>query len=103
MSDENCGSEAPRAFSEELAKRIRQGLPRRTGIDEKKTFGGVGSLLHGDLLVGVWKESLVVRLDPSEAAEALKEPHVSESKLRGRAMKGWVLVGPEGMKDDNQL
>jgi hypothetical protein len=30
------------AFSEELAERIRQGLARRKGIEEKKMFGGIG-------------------------------------------------------------
>ena len=42
--------------------RIRQRLARRKGFGEKKMFGGVGFLLNGNLLVGVWKESLVVRL-----------------------------------------
>jgi hypothetical protein len=30
------------AFSEELAERIRQGLARRKGVEEKKMFGGIG-------------------------------------------------------------
>ena len=50
------------AFSEALAERIRLGLARLKGIEEKKMFGGVGFLLPGNLLVGVWKDSLVVRL-----------------------------------------
>ena len=41
------------AFSEELAKRIRQGLARRKGIEEKKMFGGIGFLLNGNMLVEV--------------------------------------------------
>ena len=43
------------AFSKELAERIRQGLARRKGIEEKKMFGGIGFLLNGNMLVGVWK------------------------------------------------
>ena len=91
------------AFSEELAERIRQGLARRKGIEAKKMFGGVGFLLHGNMLVGVWKDSLIVRLGPDEGDEALKEPHVKEFDITGRAMKGWVLVEPEGVEDDEQL
>jgi hypothetical protein len=91
------------AFSEELAGRIRQGLARRKGIKEKKMFGGVGFLLNGNLLVGVWKDSLIVRLGPEEGEEALREPHVSEFDITGRAMKGWVLVEPEGVKGDGEL
>ena len=91
------------AFSEELAERIRQGLARRKGVEEKKMFGGVGFLLHGNMLVGVWKDSLIVRLGPEEGEQALKEPHVSEFDITGRAMKGWVLVEPEGVEGDDQL
>ena len=91
------------AFSEALAERIRQELARRKGIEEKKMFGGVGFLLHGNLLVGVWKDSLILRLGPDEGEEALKELHVKEFDITGRPMKGWVLVGPHGIEEDAQL
>jgi hypothetical protein len=90
-------------FDEALAERIRHQLALRRNVEEKKMFGGVGFLLHGNLLVGVWKDSLVVRLGPGEEDEALKEPHVKEFDITGRAMKGWVLVGPGGVADDDQL
>ena len=91
------------AFDGTLAKRIRQQLARRRNVEQKKMFGGVGFLLNGNLLVGVWKDSLVVRLGPDEGDEALKEPHVKEFDITGRPMKGWVLIGLEGVKDDDQL
>jgi hypothetical protein len=46
---------------------------------------------------------LFVRLGPEEGDEALKEPYVSEFNITGRSMKGWVLVAPQGVKDDDQL
>src|SRR2546421_10130725 len=91
------------AFSELLAERIRQALARRKGIEEKKMFGGIGFLLNGNLLVGVWKDSLIVRLGPEPAEAALLEPHVNEFDITGRPMKGWVLVEPEGVTGDDQL
>jgi hypothetical protein len=91
------------AFSEALAERIRQRLARRKNVEEKKMFGGVGFLLNGNLLVGVWKESLVVRLGPDEGEAALLEPHVKEFDITGRPMKGWVLVEPEGVEGDDPL
>ena len=91
------------AFDEAVAERLRQGLARRKGIEEKRMFGGVGFLLNGNLLVGVWKDSLCVRLGPDQAGEALKEPHVREFDITGRPMKGWVQVGPEGVQNDEQL
>ena len=91
------------AFDESLAARIRDALARKKGVVEKKMFGGVGFLLHGNMLVGVWKESLVARLGPDQGEAALKQPHVKDFDITGRAMKGWVLVGPEGVQNDEQL
>jgi TfoX/Sxy family transcriptional regulator of competence genes len=91
------------AFDEALAERIRQRLARRKNVEEKKMFGGVGFLFNGNLLVGVWKDSLCVRLGPDQAEEALLEPHVEEFDITGRPMKGWVLVEPDGFKADAQL
>jgi TfoX/Sxy family transcriptional regulator of competence genes len=91
------------AFSEALVERIRHALARRKNVGEKKMFGGVGFLLNGNLLVGVWKDSLCVRLGPEQAEEALPEPHVKEFDITGRPMKGWVLVEPEGVDDDDQV
>jgi TfoX/Sxy family transcriptional regulator of competence genes len=66
------------AFSEPLAERIRHLLARRKHVEEKKMFGGIGFLLNGNLLVGVRKDSLLVR----QSHEALKEAHVNEFKIR---------------------
>ena len=91
------------AFDESLAARIRDSLARRKGVQEKKMFGGVGFLLNGNMLVGVWKDSLIVRLGPDEGEVALREPHVKEFDITGRPMKGWVLVEAEGVEGDDQL
>ena len=91
------------AFSETLAERIRRTLSRKKNLAEKKMFGGVGFLLNGNMLVGVWKDSLIVRVGPEQGEEALLEPHVKEFDITGRPMRNWVLVGPEGTQNDEQL
>ena len=91
------------AFSEELAERIRQRLARRKNVEEKKLFGCACFLLSGNVLAGVWKDSLIVRLGPDGAEEALKEPHVKDFDITGKPMKGWVQVGPAGVENDDQL
>jgi hypothetical protein len=45
------------AFNETLAERIRQGLARKKGIEEKKRFGGIGFLLNGKHACGRLKGS----------------------------------------------
>ena len=91
------------AFDESLAARIRDALARKKNIGEKKMFGGVCFLLHGNLLVGVWKDSLIACLGPDGGGEALLEPHVRAFDITGRPMRNWVLVEPEGVADDDQL
>jgi TfoX/Sxy family transcriptional regulator of competence genes len=91
------------AYSESLADRIRQILGQRRDITEKKMFGGVGFLLHGNMCVGVWKTSLIARLGPEQAEVALKEPNVVEFDVTGRPMKGWVMVEADGLETDKQL
>ena len=92
------------AFDEVLAERIRNRLARRKNITETKMFSGLAFLLNGNLLVGVRKDSLLVRLGPEQSDEALREAHVSEFQIRGRGtMKGWVVVGLEGLQGDDQL
>ena len=67
-------------------------------------FGGIGFLINGNLLVGVRKDSLLVRVGPEQSDEALQDAHVSEFKIAGRGtMRGWVLVALEDVENDYQL
>ena len=90
------------AFDESLAQRIRDALARKKGVVEKKMFGGACFLLNGNMLVGVWKEFLIARLGPDQE-EALLEPHVRKMDITGKPMKGWIMVEPEGVEDDEPL
>ena len=91
------------AYSESLARRIRHVIAGQRGITEKRMFGGIGFMLNGNMCVGVWKSSLIVRLGPERADAAMKEPHVVAFDITGRAMKGWAMVEPDGLETDEQL
>ena len=91
------------AFDEGLAQRIREHLVTRNDVNEKKMFGGVGFLLKGNMCVGVWKQSLVVRVGPDAYESALREAGVRQFDITGRAMTGWVLVGPSAIDTDDPL
>jgi TfoX/Sxy family transcriptional regulator of competence genes len=90
-------------FDATLAARMRAILARKDDIEERKMFGGVGFLLNGNMLVGVWKNSIIVRLGHDKYLDALAEPHVREFDITGKPMKGWIMVEPEGVQDDDQL
>lgn len=91
------------AFDENLAERIRQSLARRRNVEERKMFGGLCFLLNGNLLVGIWKDSLIARLGPDEGEVALLEPHVRAFDVAGKPMRNWVLVEPQGVEGDEAL
>lgn len=91
------------AASKLLVERIRHVLSRRRGITEKKMFGGVCFLLNGNMLVAVWNDSLIARLGVERAEIALTEPDIREMDLTGRPMKGWIIVGQDGIDSDQQL
>jgi TfoX/Sxy family transcriptional regulator of competence genes len=90
-------------FNEDSAQRARKSVARRKGFEEKKMFGGVGFLLNGNICVGVWKEFLILRLGLDAYEEALSDPYAREFDITGRAMKGWVMVEPDGFSDDRDL
>ncbi len=90
-------------YDEQLTGRIRKVVLRREGFVEKEMFGGVAFLFHGNMCFGVHKEDLVLRLGPQQGQQALEQPHVRPFDITGRPMKGWVMVSPDGMKDDASL
>ena len=91
------------AYDETLATRIRRGLGKRAGLEEKKMFGGIAFLLHGNMCVGVHGNELIVRVDPEDGDRALSEPDVRPFDLTGRPMKGWLLVKANGLATDRAL
>ena len=91
------------AYDESLAGGIRDVLAHRLDIKEKKMFGGLGFLLNGNMLVGVWKDSLIVRVGTDAYEDALREPHVKDFDITGKPMKGWIMVESEGVEMEDQL
>ncbi|MBS0260885.1 MAG: TfoX/Sxy family protein [Planctomycetes bacterium] len=90
-------------FDEHLAGRIREALARKRGIAEKRMFGGSVFLLNGNILVGIWRNWLLARLGPEQGPEALRQPYVKKMDITGKPMRGWIMVEPEGVADDDQL
>ena len=91
------------AFDEQLANSVRKQLGRKPGLVEKKMFGGLAFLINGNMSVGVHGSELIVRIDPDATTAALKEPGARIFDLTGRPMKGWLLVGAAGVKDQASL
>jgi TfoX/Sxy family transcriptional regulator of competence genes len=91
------------AYDEGLADRVRDLLGARTGISERKMFGGIAFMVEGNMAVGVLGEDLIVRVDPADADQALTEPGVREFDFTGRPAKGMVYVAPEATAAEADL
>ena len=91
------------AYDERLAKRVRAILSDRTDLREQKMFGGIAFMIGDKMCVGVTNDDLMVRLSVDDHEGALKRPHVRPMDFTGRPMKGFVFVGPEGVKTPRQV
>ena len=88
---------------EALIERIRRLIKRRKGYTEKKRFGGVCFMINGNMCVGPWKGSLIVRLDRDAHDQTQSEPFVRPMDITGKVMRGWAMVQPEGIQTDEEL
>ena len=91
------------AYDEGLVQRIQEMLGDLPDLTEKKMFGGVGFLVHGNMACGVNKDDLIVRVGPDRYEEDLAQPHARPFDFTGRPMQGWVMVGPDGYESDDDL
>ncbi|MCB9784345.1 MAG: TfoX/Sxy family protein [Candidatus Omnitrophica bacterium] len=90
-------------YDEKLAERIREILKDREGFEEKKMFGGLSFLLHGNMCCGVLKEQLIVRVGPDRYEEALAQDHATEMDFTGTPLRGFVYVYRDGFETDSGL
>jgi len=92
------------AYEEDLANRVREVIGGERGLSEKRMFGGLAMLLHGNMAVVVrGRGGLMVRVEPEEYDELLEEPGAEEMHMRGKAMRGWITVAPSAFDKDADL
>lgn len=91
------------AYDEGLVQRIREALRDVPGIGEKKMFGGLCFTLGGNMMVGIVRESLMVRMGEVEALAALSKPGARPMDFTGKPMKGYLFVDPIGIAEDRDL
>ena len=91
------------AYDEALANRVRELIAVRSGVTEKKMFGGVAWMVGGNMAVGVSRDDLMVRVDPELRDTLLLEPGVRTFDMKGTPTKAFLRVGQEVLQDDAQL
>jgi TfoX/Sxy family transcriptional regulator of competence genes len=92
------------AYDEDLANRIRELVADEPGLTEKKMFGGLAFLINGNMSVSASGQGgLLLRVDPEDTDRLAEHKHAEPFVMRGRAMRGWLRVAPEGVRTKRDL
>jgi TfoX/Sxy family transcriptional regulator of competence genes len=74
------------------AELLRETLQSRSGITEKKMFGGICFLLNGNMLCGTGEDRVMFRVGKDLEAEAVARAGAQAMEMGGRKMGGLVWV-----------
>jgi TfoX/Sxy family transcriptional regulator of competence genes len=92
------------AYSEELARRIRELTGGEAGLVEKRMFGGLGFLVNGNMAISASGQGgLLVRVDPEEGETLVASTPARKMEMRGREMAGWLRVDEDDVRSKDEL
>lgn len=92
------------AYDEDLADRIRQLVSGRSGLTEKKMFGGLAFLIGGNMAVAASGQGgIMVRVDPAQSDELVSSTLARIMEMQGREMQGWLRVDAEHVRTQPEL
>jgi len=91
-------------YDEELAARIRDLVAGEADLTEKKMFGGLAFLIGGNMAIAAsGRGGLLVRVDPDESDKLVSTTPAALMEMRGRQMRGWLLVNSADLRTKRQL
>ena len=91
------------AYDEALAGRVRTAMTGKDGLSERKMFGGLCLMLHGNMFAGVINDELMLRVGPDRFDAALSKPGARPMDFTGRPMSGFIYVQPSAFKTEAGL
>ena len=92
------------AYDEDLANRLRELIGVEPAVSEKRMFGGLAFLIGGNLAIAAsGRGGILVRTDPAASEGLGAARHVSDFKMRGQPVPGWLRVDGEGVRTTRQL
>lgn len=91
------------AYNEKLVDRIRESLVNFPNVIEKNMFGGVCFMVNDKMCVGVVKDEMMCRIDPTMDEIVLEKTGCRRMDFTGKPMKGYVFISDEGMKTKKEF
>ncbi len=89
--------------AQKMGARVRAALADQPSLVEKKMMGGTVFMVNGAMCCSVNRGTLLVRIDPGDRDQLLSKPHVKPMKMGARTMKGFVRIGPNGLRTKASL
>ena len=86
------------AYSEKLANRVREKFVELKKVEEKEMMGGLTFMYNGKMCVGIIKDELMCRIDPSLHEESVERQGCRTMDFTKRPMKGYIMIDEPGMK-----
>jgi len=91
------------AYNIELADRIRERFAEQDNVEEKEMMGGLTFMYNGKMCVGIIKDELMCRIDPSIHDASVELTGSRTMDFTKRPMKGYVMISEIGMKSKNDF
>jgi hypothetical protein len=70
-------------------------------MEKKKMFGGTCYIENRNMVCGIWKDFIILRLGQTESEKALKEKKAVPFDITGKPMKGWVMINKKKITERN--
>ena len=88
----------------ELVERFASALPEHSALVRKPMFGYPAAFANGNMVCGLFQDSVVVRLGKEGAASAVADGRAQQfTPMPGRTMTGYVLVPTAEANDTKAL
>ncbi|MPZ99395.1 MAG: RNA methyltransferase [Dehalococcoidia bacterium] len=91
------------SYDEQLAARVRELVSGEPDLSEQRMFGGLAFLVAGNMAVAaIGQGGLMVRVDP-EQLDAILAAGARAMEMRGREMRGWVVLDGNALRGQHEL
>ena len=91
------------AYSETLANKVRERFAELPNVSEKEMMGGLTFMYNDKMCVGIIKDELMCRIDPSLHDTEIEKPGCRTMDFTNRPMKGYVMIDNSGMRSQKDF
>jgi TfoX/Sxy family transcriptional regulator of competence genes len=91
------------AYDEQLAVRIRERIAHLPDVLEKEMMGGLVFMVNGKMCIGVIKDEMMCRIDPSIHDIQVEKNGCRTMDFTHRPMKGYILVEEAALRSVKEM